>query len=471
LDFGQPLQMLEGAPPTFIGHAPASNELEVITWNPAARRYDFLLVTDYKQGGTPKVQNADTSVCLACHQHGGPIFPRNGWSEAGINTTNDFVQKIELGPKVPGIPLHGIDNAELIDSLVRAANDTLQANRACMSGCGNDLKCREALLLGTVARPYLATNAVEKRKLAQTIANQAQSTWPKDEFTYPSDVLPNRDPAEDPEHHGTVTHVQIKDLQKFEQFFGLAAPSNDIVRLEKYRIEQEHRENIDFTYNHDQPQADFGMDSTNTPYDDPSSLGDPTVKRPKVAAIPSSLAGEYLLDHVTDCFNLSNSDEALLKKIPYAKMERILSDKTTDEFVSSWPVNRDRIMAYIQDRIAGSKIPQNVLCPVQSTAPLDESQQNSMNAMSGILQKVPPKNAVEVFKVYCGKCHDGPNASVEDFKINSVEDLRNFQPMSGISIMTRIQNGVMPADLDTYSDERKKEWDRDKQMILKELQQ
>ena len=204
-------------------------------------------------------------------------------------------------------------NSNQIDALVRTANDALQANRACVSGCGNDLKCREALLLGTAARPYLAAHPGMRRTLVQEISKEAQSTWPKDGFSYPSDVLPNRDPSQFPDHHGSITQLRISDLQKFEASFKRTAGNTDYERLEKYRIESEYKNNIDFTYNHDESQIfDSGLDGlqeTTVPYDDVTSRGDPTVKRPKVGAIPSSLAGEFLLDHVTDCFNLSNTDE------------------------------------------------------------------------------------------------------------------------------------------------------------------
>ena len=73
--------------------------------------------------------------------------------------------------------------------------------------------------------------------------------------------------------------------------------------------------------------------------------------------------------------------------------------------------------------------------------------------------------------MYCGKCHDGPNALVEDFGIKSLDDLKSFKPFMGGSIIERIENGVMPADLSTYSDDRKKDWERDKAVLLQELKQ
>jgi hypothetical protein len=476
---GDPLHSRrEGTPPAFIGYAPRSNELEVITWNSQARKYDFLIVSDYREGGTPRIQKADSSVCMTCHQNGGPLLSRGLWAEMGGVTTGDAFEKLKFDPNTPGIPKNSRNNTNDIDDLVRVANDQLQANQVCASGCGDTIKCREKLLLGALARVQLASDPTHRKNLSQDLSQMVQSTWPKDEYAYPSDVLPNRDPTWLPEHHGEVTRVQIVDLKKFlAQGRGTDPQGNPIepLPLDQYRIESEYNAGIELTYSHDHPAVDpeFALDPTvlkaiKLPYDDPSSLGDPTIKRPKVSAVPAFLAGEYLLDHVTDCFNLSDQDEAFLKKVPYEKLQNIAKDSTTGEFVASWPPNRNRIMAYIRARLSGTPVTNDILCPNNqlSAAPLSGAAAKAVSTVTHIAQRVPPKGALEVFQVYCGRCHAGPNALVEDFGIKSLSDLKHFKPFM---IEGKINDGTMPADLNSYSEEKKEDWDRDKKVLLEEL--
>jgi hypothetical protein len=64
----------------YIAYTPRLKQLEIIAGKPQLP-YDFLVVKDYQEGQqhalpAPPVQGI--GLCLACHQNGGPIFPRRG---------------------------------------------------------------------------------------------------------------------------------------------------------------------------------------------------------------------------------------------------------------------------------------------------------------------------------------------------------------------------------------------------------
>ena len=65
----------------FLGYQPKANIIEVISYNDAAGRFEFQVVSDYREGGKPKVEYANRTLCISCHQNGGPIFSRAPWSE------------------------------------------------------------------------------------------------------------------------------------------------------------------------------------------------------------------------------------------------------------------------------------------------------------------------------------------------------------------------------------------------------
>lgn len=69
----------------FLGYQPKANTIEVISYNEAAGRFEFQVVSDYRKGGKPEVEYANRTLCISCHQNGGPIFARAPWSETSSN--------------------------------------------------------------------------------------------------------------------------------------------------------------------------------------------------------------------------------------------------------------------------------------------------------------------------------------------------------------------------------------------------
>ena len=57
-----------------LGHQPKADTIEVISYNEQAGRFEFQVVSDYREGGEPKVEYAKRALCMSCHQSGGPIF-------------------------------------------------------------------------------------------------------------------------------------------------------------------------------------------------------------------------------------------------------------------------------------------------------------------------------------------------------------------------------------------------------------
>ena len=69
----------------YIGHSPRKNQLEVISYNEQAGRYEFQVVSDYGDGLTPKVRYTDRPTCIRCHRADAPIFPPRDWDESNAN--------------------------------------------------------------------------------------------------------------------------------------------------------------------------------------------------------------------------------------------------------------------------------------------------------------------------------------------------------------------------------------------------
>lgn len=63
----------------YLGYLEKPGVLEVISYNESAGRFEFQIVSDYREGGKANVVYANRAVCTACHQNLTPIFARPLW--------------------------------------------------------------------------------------------------------------------------------------------------------------------------------------------------------------------------------------------------------------------------------------------------------------------------------------------------------------------------------------------------------
>ena len=139
----------------FIGYQARSTSMEVISYNEAAGRFEFQVVSNYTGSGTPLVEYADRSVCTGCHQGHGPIFPIAQWNETNANPRMAD-RMAALGAAFHGVPVRrGIDEPDGIDQAVGRANRLAVAQFIWRQACGaaRDMKpaeCRSRLLLAAL---------------------------------------------------------------------------------------------------------------------------------------------------------------------------------------------------------------------------------------------------------------------------------------------------------------------------------
>lgn len=69
----------------YVGYAAKANQIEVISYNEQAGRYEFQIVADYREGGMKRVMYANRAFCVECHKAQTPIFAKNTWDETNAN--------------------------------------------------------------------------------------------------------------------------------------------------------------------------------------------------------------------------------------------------------------------------------------------------------------------------------------------------------------------------------------------------
>ena len=65
----------------FVGYGRKADQLEVISYNERAGRFEFQIVKNFSKPGQQEVLYAPRNFCNKCHYHEVPMFPRNPWQE------------------------------------------------------------------------------------------------------------------------------------------------------------------------------------------------------------------------------------------------------------------------------------------------------------------------------------------------------------------------------------------------------
>ncbi|MCB0407502.1 MAG: hypothetical protein KDD34_04800, partial [Bdellovibrionales bacterium] len=145
----------------FLGYVKARNQLEVISYNEEAGRFEYQIVTGYGSSHQ-NVYYVDRGKCLSCHQGQAPIFSAPSWEDStfgamkhllyeqlNIYTGDDREKRAKVARILFG-SIHSSEEIAQLDHLVRKANDISTDERIWIYGCGEDSKCRLGLLIKTL---------------------------------------------------------------------------------------------------------------------------------------------------------------------------------------------------------------------------------------------------------------------------------------------------------------------------------
>lgn len=139
----------------FLGFTENANEIEVLSYNEAAGRFEFQLVQDYTETGSRKLVYAKRQICLTCHQGGAPIFSQRPWNET--NAATQTIQNILTARKAAGQDPHSylglptavpLSEPERFDELTDVANFFASTQKLWLDGCGKGdegIACRKTL--------------------------------------------------------------------------------------------------------------------------------------------------------------------------------------------------------------------------------------------------------------------------------------------------------------------------------------
>ena len=186
----------------FLGFVEGAAEIEVISYNEAAGRYEFQLVQDYREGGVPRIVYARRAICTTCHQGAAPIFPQRPWNETNaqpqISDRIVAARGAEPYLRVPvAVPLAV---PERFDELTDVANFVPVAQRLWLDGCGDGpagRECRREMFRLAVDFA-IDPGGFDGGTVAEKLRAMQAAAWPPGGIGIADGDLLNRDPLVEP---------------------------------------------------------------------------------------------------------------------------------------------------------------------------------------------------------------------------------------------------------------------------------
>lgn len=182
----------------FVAHQPRTENLEIISYNDTAGRFEFQLVEGYDGRQQPRAKPVRRVMCLSCHQNAAPIFAARPWSETSFNVA--VAQRLaEALPDrfASAIEVLSLD-AGVIDLLAEHANYLAAAQLVWRRGCIT-IACRAALLRA-VLQYRLSGDANFERQRPEyrrdyfaELARNWSDRWPRG-LALPASRIADRDP-------------------------------------------------------------------------------------------------------------------------------------------------------------------------------------------------------------------------------------------------------------------------------------
>jgi len=183
----------------FMGFVEAANEIEVVSYNEAAGRFEYQLVQNYCEGCVPRIVYARRAICLTCHQGGTPIFSQRPWNETNgqLKISSKIQEAMGVETHYSGVPIQQpLAAPERFDELTDIGNFLMASQRVWLDGCGEmGNECRRKLL-------YLALSFADQPGLfdvegveVQGLKKLWENSFPKNGIMVPESDLQNRDPT------------------------------------------------------------------------------------------------------------------------------------------------------------------------------------------------------------------------------------------------------------------------------------
>ena len=372
----------------FMGFVEAANEIEVLSYNEAAGRFEFQLVQNYCEGCVPKIVYAKRAVCLTCHQGGTPIFSQRPWNETNGQLSISHAIKEARNNKSNywGAPIQQpLATPERFDELTDIGNFFVASQRVWLDGCGaSGNECRRELLSLALRYADQPGQFDDQSEHVNKLKKLWESSFPEEGILVPESDLNNRDPS------GKTNNLTDWLYETFtpDISFGDGAKDNeDLSAFEKL------------------PPLSPSLDPL-------------TTRKPKKILYKDDIDGVFGIARF-----FSDSDIAMLSKkyeYDFSKLnQKILS--LSNELFDAKPFSRQKVMSALLEK-------EQTYCCLNTS----EMSEPLVSGLPDI--EITQHTELKAFETYCFACHRGNPSKRLDFMAGEDEQavLKNIQAKSEI---------------------------------------
>ncbi len=380
----------------FIGYHEKTGVLEIISYNEAAGRFEFQIVSNYLAGGTPTVRYANRALCTACHQNQSPIFSRPMWDETNVN------------PKIAALIAHqrrqhygfpvrqGVGVLQAFDDATDRANDIALAQLLWREGCEQadrpeqSIRCR-AELIEWMLRYAMSKGSVQDWQTGDTRVEPPsflatwRARWPRG-LSIPNPDIPNRNP---------FRYVAVSE------FPGLS-------EVEATALEGREPRSV-FRGPHEPTLPREPLEVWTTP-DTPQTLE-------RVLAIFMQFFTKRDLNRLERVVH--QQPERLTHVLSAVARETLMS--RTDVFANQ-PFRRVTLLTALDQQLGAPVVARCCLDDRGMPPPIDDVVASHHSA--SMEQEAPPIGALKTFHEYCGACHHGTDGFPPNFLHGSVTEVQ-----------------------------------------------
>lgn len=386
----------------FLGFVENGHEIEVVSYNEAAGRFEFQLVQDYCQDCSPRLVYAKRAICSTCHQGGTPIFSRRPWNETNgqPETANAIAEARKSREPYESIPIQQpLSFPERFDQLTDVGNFYYGTQRLWMDACGekgND--CRRKML-------SLAFQYLDNAGGFNTKSPDADALRNLQEVAFKSENIPVRDPMDN-----SYAALPMALQGKQEAKKGILIPESDLANRDPIGERQGIKGWFRSLFTRDIKFGEGAKDNEDLSSFDklpplPKDLDPLTIRPPKQIVGSQDLDGAYGLASF-----FTESDVKLVSAQNGYSVSRIIEkiQKLPNEVFDPKPFSRIAIM----QALVGKK---DYCC-------LNTTEMSPPIVSGGPPLEIKNHPELQAFADYCFSCHRGNPAARLNFMAGAMEE-------------------------------------------------
>lgn len=397
-----------------IGYTPGTDSMEIMTWNPDKKEYDFVEVNNYSKPQQQKLSRSHEGKCTTCHTDTRLLFPPAPWGEtldsrpakaANLETRpRDVPVKIADALKgAPGYPNYfGIDLEKYKTASSKNVSNFFNSISRSEQGRRNrevcDLMCQSG-------------NADDDRACRKQILKASLRTLLGDDPSKSTSAVAPKKPKQDPQVNALIEKEGTRLSGSPVRANNFLIPERDPETNEFFRPPETEAEQIQVAKQVEKAQKS-GVPDTH------ANLIKMTPAEVKKFRIGQNLKTKGAVEDFEvaaalqrGCLQLNQTEIEALRSLD---LEKLLTDIDKNHgLVDKWPQENQNLIKALgktQGKSLMNRNSEELACKEALETALGHESSESVKGNTNIVDKyylgLPKSEQYNTFDAYCMKCHE-----------------------------------------------------------------